>query len=353
MSARQGNGTATAYRMVVVGAGYAGMAAAVQLVARAERREDVQVTLVNAQERFTERMRLHMTVTGQQLAGLSISGLLEGMGAQFVRGWVTAVEPDARTVRIDDDSPSPSMLTVASPPSTTWPTQTNFKPSPMAPQCPLYGGAGTEANANPEGVMSDGIQWLADEWDYNDLNVTFARGISPQDLAVRLGADTDAPLQMLTSQEAETMIQRGDCARVARVGESGEWSFAVEPICPSRAWWGKPDLSRGDVEVIHLTPKPYDPPKEFWYYRSGDTVGRFDFGEQPGGMEFLTPALQAVGAMKIMGRDGVYEEIDDETRKILAAIERHFSVSLPRADVIDGSLPAAVTAVTHPENPGD
>ncbi len=102
MGTRQETGTATAHRVVILGAGYAGMAAAVQLVARVKRREGVEVTVVNAQERFTERMRLHMSATGQRLAELSIPELLEGTGARFVRGWVTAVDADARTVRIDD-----------------------------------------------------------------------------------------------------------------------------------------------------------------------------------------------------------------------------------------------------------
>ncbi|MFI6206385.1 NAD(P)/FAD-dependent oxidoreductase [Streptomyces sp. NPDC051041] len=102
MSARQETGTATAHRVVILGAGYAGVAAAVQLAARVRRRAGVRVTVVNAQERFTERMRLHMAATGQRLAELSVPQLLEGTGAQFVRGWVTAVDPDAKTVRIDD-----------------------------------------------------------------------------------------------------------------------------------------------------------------------------------------------------------------------------------------------------------
>ncbi|MEU2783958.1 FAD-dependent oxidoreductase [Streptomyces sp. NPDC007110] len=103
MSTRQETGTAGAHHVVILGAGYAGMAAAVQLAARTKGRDDVEVTLVNAQERFTERMRLHMAATGQQLAELSIPELLEGTGAQFVRGWVTAVDPDTKTVRVDDD----------------------------------------------------------------------------------------------------------------------------------------------------------------------------------------------------------------------------------------------------------
>ncbi|MFF8763282.1 NAD(P)/FAD-dependent oxidoreductase [Nocardiopsis dassonvillei] len=103
MSARYEAGMAAAHRVLILGAGYAGMSAAIQLAARFKQHEDVRVTLVNAQERFTERLRLHMTATGQQLAELSIPELLEGTGAQFVRGWVTAVNTDTRSVRIDDD----------------------------------------------------------------------------------------------------------------------------------------------------------------------------------------------------------------------------------------------------------
>ncbi|WP_406252743.1 FAD-dependent oxidoreductase [Streptomyces atratus] len=103
MSTQHGAGRAATHRVLILGAGYAGMSAAIQLAARVKQREDVQVVLVNAQERFTERLRLHMTATGQQLAELSIPELLEGTGARFVRGWVTAVDADAKTVRIDDD----------------------------------------------------------------------------------------------------------------------------------------------------------------------------------------------------------------------------------------------------------
>ncbi|MGW2641367.1 NAD(P)/FAD-dependent oxidoreductase [Streptomyces sp. NPDC001348] len=103
MSAQQETGTADTHRVVILGAGYAGMAAAVQLAARTGRREGVQVTVVNATERFTERMRLHMTATGREPAELSITEMLEGTGARFVRGWVTGVDADAGTVRIDDD----------------------------------------------------------------------------------------------------------------------------------------------------------------------------------------------------------------------------------------------------------
>lgn len=103
MSTQHEAGTATTHDVLILGAGYAGLAAAVQLAARVGHHRHVRVTLVNGQERFTERLRLHMTATRQELAELSIPELLAGTGAQFVRGWVTAVDADARTVRVDDD----------------------------------------------------------------------------------------------------------------------------------------------------------------------------------------------------------------------------------------------------------
>ncbi|MFG3100256.1 NAD(P)/FAD-dependent oxidoreductase [Streptomyces sp. NPDC048182] len=97
----------TPHRILVLGAGYAGLAAATQLAARTRKDGGVEVTVVDAQERFTERMRLHMAATGQPLAELSVPELLEGTGARFVRGWVTAVDAGARTVRVDDTQELP------------------------------------------------------------------------------------------------------------------------------------------------------------------------------------------------------------------------------------------------------
>jgi NADH dehydrogenase len=91
-----------AHRILILGAGYAGMAAAVQLAARLKGSDAAQVTVVNPQERFTERLRLHMSATGQQLADLNIPQLLRRTGARFVRGWVTGIDANAKTVRIDD-----------------------------------------------------------------------------------------------------------------------------------------------------------------------------------------------------------------------------------------------------------
>lgn len=58
------------------------MAAAVRFAARTRKRRDaIEVTVVNAQERFTERMRLHLTATGRQLDEMSVPDTRERTGA--------------------------------------------------------------------------------------------------------------------------------------------------------------------------------------------------------------------------------------------------------------------------------
>ncbi|WP_280439817.1 NAD(P)/FAD-dependent oxidoreductase [Nocardia cyriacigeorgica] len=92
--------TTTEHRIVIVGAGYTGMLAAVQL-ARRTRGRGVRITLVNPSDRFTERLRSHQIAAGQQLADYRIPDLIDGAGIDFVRGRVTAIDPAARRVSVD------------------------------------------------------------------------------------------------------------------------------------------------------------------------------------------------------------------------------------------------------------
>jgi NADH dehydrogenase FAD-containing subunit len=56
------------HRIVVLGAGYSGAIAAGRLAKRLHR-EEVTVTLVNAEPDFVERVRMHQLATGQHLEG--------------------------------------------------------------------------------------------------------------------------------------------------------------------------------------------------------------------------------------------------------------------------------------------
>lgn len=88
------------HRIVILGAGYAGMLAAIRLAHRA-RRIDARITLVNPSARFTERLRMHQIAAGQTLAEHRIPDLLAGTGVAFVRAAATAIDPERRTVLLD------------------------------------------------------------------------------------------------------------------------------------------------------------------------------------------------------------------------------------------------------------
>ncbi|MFI6483434.1 NAD(P)/FAD-dependent oxidoreductase [Nonomuraea sp. NPDC050663] len=89
-----------AQRIVILGAGYTGMTAAMA-TARRLRRKDVQITLVNPETRFTERLRLHQTAAGQELKNLQIPDMVAGTGIEFVQGWVSGIDLDARVAHLD------------------------------------------------------------------------------------------------------------------------------------------------------------------------------------------------------------------------------------------------------------
>ncbi|GAA3222577.1 NAD(P)/FAD-dependent oxidoreductase [Actinocorallia longicatena] len=87
--------------ILVLGAGYTGMTAALGLARRTRGRE-VRVTLVNPSERFTERLRLHQVAAGEALARLDIPAMLEGTGVRFVLGRAASIAADERRVVLED-----------------------------------------------------------------------------------------------------------------------------------------------------------------------------------------------------------------------------------------------------------
>ncbi|MFJ4541138.1 NAD(P)/FAD-dependent oxidoreductase [Streptomyces tibetensis] len=87
------------HRIVVLGAGYTGATAAGRLAKRLHR-EDVAITLVNAERDFVERVRMHQLATGQDLAARPFDEMFEGTGVALKQGKVTAVDVDRRTVTV-------------------------------------------------------------------------------------------------------------------------------------------------------------------------------------------------------------------------------------------------------------
>ncbi|GAB3969777.1 hypothetical protein GCM10027615_24670 [Plantactinospora veratri] len=89
------------HRIVVLGAGYAGAHAAGRL-ARRLHSDDIEITLVNADPDFVERVRLHQLAVGQELRPRPLRDIFAGTGVRLLPARVTAVDVTRRTVDIAD-----------------------------------------------------------------------------------------------------------------------------------------------------------------------------------------------------------------------------------------------------------
>jgi NADH:ubiquinone reductase (H+-translocating) len=93
------------HRIVVLGAGYAGANAAGRLAKRLHP-ADTEITLVNADPEFVERVRMHQLAAGQDLKPRALTDVFAGTDVQVRLAWVTAVDAEAKTVAIvDADGP--------------------------------------------------------------------------------------------------------------------------------------------------------------------------------------------------------------------------------------------------------
>lgn len=91
------------HRIVVLGAGYAGTFCAGYL-ARQLHADDFDITVVNAEPDFVERLRLHQLAAGQELRHRPLAEIFAGTGIRLRVARVTAVDVGARTVTVADDA---------------------------------------------------------------------------------------------------------------------------------------------------------------------------------------------------------------------------------------------------------
>ncbi|MET7373957.1 NAD(P)/FAD-dependent oxidoreductase [Micromonospora arida] len=91
------------HRIVVLGAGYAGAMAAGRLAKRLHP-DDTEITVINADADFVERVRMHQLATGQDLKPRPLSEVYAGTGVKPRLARVTAVDADRRTVTLADDN---------------------------------------------------------------------------------------------------------------------------------------------------------------------------------------------------------------------------------------------------------
>ncbi|MGW5490721.1 NAD(P)/FAD-dependent oxidoreductase [Streptomyces olivaceoviridis] len=87
------------HRIVVLGAGYAGAFAAGNLARRLSP-ADTEITVVNAEPDFVERMRLHQLAIGQDLRFRRLSDVFAGTGVRLRIARVTGIDPERGTVAV-------------------------------------------------------------------------------------------------------------------------------------------------------------------------------------------------------------------------------------------------------------
>ena len=89
------------HRIVVLGAGYAGAHTAGNLARRLSP-ADTEITVVNAEPDFVQRLRLHQLAAGQEIETRRLADVFAGTGIRLRLARVTAVDPERQVVTVAD-----------------------------------------------------------------------------------------------------------------------------------------------------------------------------------------------------------------------------------------------------------
>lgn len=102
----------TPTRILIIGAGYAGVIAAFRLSGK-NRNQLVSITLVNGSDQFVRRLQLHEAAARQDAPpsrfAYPLKEWLAGTGVQFVQGWVTDIDPKGQSVTVQGTTDSQTL----------------------------------------------------------------------------------------------------------------------------------------------------------------------------------------------------------------------------------------------------
>ncbi|MGW3631408.1 DUF6461 domain-containing protein [Streptomyces sp. NPDC005122] len=180
--------------------------------------------------------------------------------------------------------------------------------------------------------------------------MTFARGIDPVGLASRLGSRPGRPAPRGSAEDAVDLLAGDGVTGVARVGRTGDWSFAVEyGDAVGSTTTGLGAVSAEGVEAVNFLLTPWHPPSMFSHYRDRAHICSFGIGEEARrwghSPDLLVPALTEVGVLPV--RSDLREADAERVRRLsVLTIEEHFGLRLPRTDVLHGRLPLFIVRET-------
>ncbi|MDX3532934.1 FAD-dependent oxidoreductase [Streptomyces sp. MB09-01] len=89
------------HRIVVLGAGYAGAYVAGTLARRLSP-ADTEITVVNAEPDFVQRLRLHQLAAGQEIEAPQLAEVFAGTAIRLRRARVTTIDPERQVVGVAD-----------------------------------------------------------------------------------------------------------------------------------------------------------------------------------------------------------------------------------------------------------
>ncbi|MFE5536539.1 hypothetical protein [Streptomyces sp. NPDC056492] len=210
--------------------------------------------------------------------------------------------------------------------------------------------------------MTDGMAWLAAPQSiaYGGYSVVMARGLGPQELVGRLtetvyGPEhTAVPVGDLTGADLLALLVDHEDIGL-RYGRCGDWSYTVAYGGWMGGFRGGLPLSRGGVDICHLefeeeNGKPVPP--RFAHFRDEVVLSAFNLhldgswgydgvDGEPATASRLQAALTAAG---LPADEGTDDGADDREvhRTALGVLERHFGLSLPREEIVGGTLPAVL-----------
>ncbi|WP_104815618.1 DUF6461 domain-containing protein [Kitasatospora sp. MMS16-BH015] len=182
--------------------------------------------------------------------------------------------------------------------------------------------------------LVDGLDWLPNHFQQG-FSVTFARGVQPRDLLVRMGCPEESLAEM-TREEAEEVDMDED-VRVIRAGFLNDWGYAVQ------SWDAHILGEEGELmarvsegtEVVVLVSTATVP--WFAYCADGRLVCSFDPGTPLG--RYGDEPDRFLAAME---RSGVLVDSPDEEHQPVAAMlrmaEAEFGLALPVEDIVRGEL---------------
>lgn len=191
--------------------------------------------------------------------------------------------------------------------------------------------------------MADGIKWVA-ESELFDLGYgfLFAKGIDPSDLVVRLGGEQGliGPLTRIEANELEFRIRKESRDQIVRVGSQGDWAFAFAEYAAVGKHESAIRAASTATSAISIF-RTVNAFSGFTYAEDGELICEFEPGIDPE-MSGREPEkfYDQFARVGLLGEE--VEELGSSSMPLaLDVVESVFQLSLPRHELLDGTLPAA------------